>query len=198
MRLKNAHKKAMSGRLLLYCWLVFWPSLTFSAEFPGRYDAPIKAAVEKWWPDLPVWKLLKAQYWQESRLDPAARSPVGAEGIAQFMEPTWRDAIKALGWPHTISRRDAAYAIEGGAWYMRKLRGTWKKRAIADSHDLALASYNAGVGSILKAQALCDAARLWRDISPCLTRITGPANSRETQDYVSKIHRWHGTMQANH
>ncbi len=118
---------------------------------------------------------MKAQYWQESHLDPAARSGTGAEGIAQFMEPTWQEAIGALGWPKTLSRRDAAYAIEGGAWYMARLRETWQaqERAPLDKHDLALASYNAGTGSILKAQKSCGDAVLWPDIAPCLSRIVG-------------------------
>lgn len=173
-----------------------WPLPTFSAEFPTRYDPALKAAVVKWWPDLPRWRLLKAQYWQESRLDPAARSPVGAEGIAQFMPGTWQDAIKALGWPPMLSRRDAAHAIEGGAWYMRKLRGQWKGRAPHDSHDLALASYNAGLGNILKAQNHCDGARFWRHIAPCLRQVTGPRHTGETTSYVTHIHRWHRALEV--
>lgn len=168
---------------------------TSSAEFPSRYDADIKSAVATWWPDLPAWKLLKAQYWQESRLDPHARSPVGAEGIAQFMEPTWHDAIKALSWPKTLSRRDAAYAIQGGAWYMHKLRRTWGRgRTVLEKHDLALAAYNAGTGSVLAAQKVCSDGRLWSEIAPCLARVTGAAHARETRDYVDKIHRWFRAM----
>jgi membrane-bound lytic murein transglycosylase F len=140
---------------------------------------------------------LKAQYWQESRLTPDARSPAGAEGIAQFMAPTWSDAIKALGWPQLISRRDAAYAIEGGAWYMGKLRRSWKNRTARDSHDLALASYNAGIGNILRAQGRCGGAKLWQDIAPCLSDITGSTYARETTDYVMKIDRWHADMEPD-
>ncbi len=151
--------------------------------------------MEKWWPDLPVWRLLKAQYWQESRLDPDVRSPAGAEGVAQFMPGTWADAVRALGWPDLLSRRDARHAIEGGAWYMRKLRGGWKNRRVMDSHDLALGSYNAGMGNIIKAQAVCGGARLWAEIAPCLPQVTGPVHARETTDYVVKIHRWHAVME---
>jgi len=123
---------------------------------------------------------------------------VGAEGIAQFMEPTWRDAIRALGWPRTLSRRDAAYAIEGGAWYMRKLRGTWsRERSVLEKHDLALASYNAGMGNILKAQRFCNDARFWPEIAPCLARVTGSAHAFETTDYVLKVARWFRAMEVS-
>jgi len=188
----------MKYAVSLVCLVVaLTPSNSCASQFPTHYDAEMNRAVTTWWPDLPRWQWLKAQYWQESRLDPNARSPAGAEGIAQFMEPTWRDAIKALRWPQTISRRDAAYAIEGGAWYMRKLRIIWRRdRAVLDSHDLALASYNAGTGSILKAQKACSDARLWADIAPCLERVTGPRNAHETRDYVVKIHRWHQAIIA--
>jgi soluble lytic murein transglycosylase-like protein len=139
---------------------------------------------------------LKAQYWQESRLDPDARSPAGAEGIAQFMDPTWRDAIRALGWPRTLSRRNAAFAIEGGAWYMAQLRRTWDRRGrhVRERHDLALASYNAGTGNIIAAQRLCADARLWADVAPCLPRVTG-RHARETTDYVIKVQLWYQEME---
>lgn len=94
-----------------------------------------------------------------------------------------------------LSRRDAATAIEGGAWYMRKLRNSWKSRSALDAHDLALGSYNAGMGNILKAQGRCGGARLWADIAPCLAAVTGAAHGRETIDYVAKIHRWHAAME---
>ena len=96
-----------------------------------------------------------------------------------------------------LSRRDAKYAIESGAWYMALLRATWRARgrAVSDKHDLALASYNAGTGSILKAQALCDGAAFWREISPCLADVTGNAHAAETRDYVAKSHRWFAEME---
>lgn len=128
-------------------------------------------------------------------MDPTARSQVGAEGVAQFMEPSWQDVIHALNWPKIVSRRDAAYAIEGGAWYMAKLRRSWKGRESLASHDLALGSYNAGMGSLIKAQKLCNDARLWGEIAPCIDQVTGPQNGKQTRDYVIKIHRWYKEMQ---
>ncbi len=176
---------------------VIWLSgLTLAAEYPAKYDGQIRAAVGKWWLDYPDWKLLKAQYFQESRLDPNARSGVGAEGIAQFMPASWSDMIKALGWPVGVSRRDAALAIEGGSYYMRNLRRTWaRNRSPEQAHDLALSSYNAGTGSILKAQKACADGRLWPDIAPCLEGVTGVDFARQTRDYVTRIHRWRMEME---
>lgn len=174
---------------------VFLPWPTHSSEYPTTYDGAIQTAAETWWPDLPQWRLLKAQYWQESRLDPKARSNVGASGVAQFMPRSWADVIHALKWPDDVSAEDADYAIEGGAWYDAKLRRSWKGRAALDSHDLALASYNAGIGNVLKAQKLCDDARLWAEIAPCFGSVTGAENARQTTEYVSKTHRWWREME---
>ena len=158
----------------------------------SKYDTEIKAAVEKWWPDLPAWRLWKAQLIQESGLDPNARSNVGAAGLAQFMPASWGDMVKALRFPDGVSPTEAKYAIEAGAYYQGKLRRSWKPegRTTLQRHDLGLASYNAGMGSILKAQERCGGPRLWEEIAPCLDRVTGPENARQTTDYVVKIRKW--------
>lgn len=140
--------------------------------------------------------MLKAQYWQESRLDPTAISGVDAEGISQAMPATWVDISRALGWPGIVSRKDAKYAIEGGAWYQAKQRQAWgvAGRTAMQRNDLGLAGYNAGLGHILKAQMVCNDARLWPDIAPCLERVTGQY-ARETLGYVVNINRWYQQME---
>ena len=50
----------------------------------------------------------------------------------------------------------------------------------------ALASYNAGLGNILKAQKLSGNQRKWNDIKKYLSNITG-RNSLETINYVASI-----------
>jgi len=144
--------------------------------------------VKRWWPDVPYWRLWKAQLYQESRLDPAAVSPAGARGLAQFMPGTWRDMTRELafeGSPHDD------VAIDAGAYYMAKLRRIWAaERTTLQRHELAQASYNAGAGNILKAQKLCGDARLWPAVRMCLADVTGAKNARETTTYVERIARW--------
>lgn len=164
--------------------------------FPDRYDTAIEKSVKKWWGDFPDVLFWKAQLWQESRLDPDAVSPAGALGIAQFMPGTWADVARRLDLPRTTSRREAAFAIDAGAYYMAVLRGEWTaKRPELERHRLAQASYNSGLGNILKAQRLCKGARDWPEISPCLSLVTG-RHARETQDYVRLIAMWRGQMAA--
>lgn len=158
---------------------------------PSRYDAQIETATGKFWPDLPDFKWWKSQLYQESRLDPEARSGVGAQGLAQMMPDTWNDITRAMGMG-LVSRTLAGPAIEGGAYYMAKLRRVWKgrDRSITARHDLAEAAYNAGTGSVLRAQAKCGDAILWASIAPCMVYITGAENARQTRDYVEKIAAW--------
>jgi hypothetical protein len=74
--------------------------------------------------------------WQESRFDPAAISPAGAQGIAQFT-------------PQTAATRGLADAFEPlqalreSASYLRELRTTFHGNL-----GLAAAAYNAGPGQV--------------------------------------------------
>lgn len=164
--------------------------------FTDRYDAEIERSVHKWWGDFrePVW--WKAQLWQESRLKPDAVSPAGARGLAQFMPGTWNDVTRKLGYRHAASPHEARLAIDAGAYYMASLRKQWRsERPMLDRNALAQASYNAGLGNILKAQRACQGARHWPEIATCLPQVTGH-HSRETTDYVRLIGQWHGLMKA--
>ncbi|HVZ01909.1 MAG TPA: transglycosylase SLT domain-containing protein [Dongiaceae bacterium] len=141
-------------------------------------------------PDGPDWRWAKAQGVQESGLDPAICSGAGACGIMQIMPATWTEICRALGW-RDVSRRSAPHSIFGGTYYQARMdRIWWRGRTIAERHALGLASYNAGPGSILAAQAACGGARLWPGIASCLAAVTGAANARQTTDYVRNIGRW--------
>lgn len=164
-------------------------------SFQDKWDNDFKAATLRYLPPGTDWRLLKAQCYQESRLNPLARSPVGAYGLCQFMPGTARD----VG-PHIGAAPDAFWlpevSILGAGYYMGKLSNSWKAaRPPFDRHKLALASYNAGIGHILKSQRLCDNARLYDDIvPPCLPKVTG-FHSKETIDYTRFIvDRWYPMM----
>lgn len=164
-----------------------------AAAFPSRYDRQIELAASRWLPGVP-WRLWKAQLYQESRLDPEARSPAGAEGLAQFMPATWNEITRAMGYG-LVDRRIADASIQAGAYYMARLRRQWSApRPERDRHDLAMASYNAGIGHILAAQRLCRDPPLYDAIMACLPQITG-RHARETLGYAPSIRRWHAAME---
>ncbi len=74
--------------------------------------------------------ILQGVIFQESSYNPNARSPVGAQGIAQFMPATSRQ--------YGVNVTDPKSSIDGAARYLKDLYtqfGDW---------TLAVAAYNAG------------------------------------------------------
>ena len=156
----------------------------------------IDDAVRRYWIDLPVWRLWKAQLYQESRLRADVCSGAGACGIAQFMPQTWREVATQLSLSAGASPFDAELAIDAGAYYQARLRRAWtpQGRTAFDRDDLGAASYNAGLGNVLAAQQRCGGAALWVGISPCLPAVTG-ARADETRTYVANIKQWWRMME---
>jgi Transglycosylase SLT domain len=74
--------------------------------------------------------------WQESHFDPAAVSPAGAQGIAQFMPQT--AAIRGL-----TNAFEPLQALRESASYLRELRTTFRGNL-----GLAAAAYNAGPAQV--------------------------------------------------
>jgi len=74
--------------------------------------------------------------WQESRFDPKAVSPKGAQGIAQFMPQT--AAMRGL-----VNAFEPLEALRESASYLRELRTTFRGNL-----GLAAAAYNAGPGAV--------------------------------------------------
>ena len=179
-----------SSKRLLHIAGVFFAFLLFSSQaFPlnDKFDDSFRKWNAYYTPELP-WYWLKSQAYIESALNPSAESPVGAKGIAQFMDYTWKDMQKQLELTATQYNADAA--IQAQAYYMRQLRSTWDRynRSECEIHNLALASYNAGTGNILKAQKESGGEKYWRDINPHLYKVTGH-HHRETIGYVERFWR---------
>lgn len=94
------------------------------AELAGRFDLS------------PA--LIEALVWQESRWRAGARSPVGAQGLAQLMPGTAR----YLG----VNPLDPFANLEGGARYLREQLDRFDGNI-----EKALAAYNAGPGRVIAA-----------------------------------------------
>ena len=99
---------------------------------PAEFHEPIVRSAQRWNVGA---ALLSAQLYAESGFNTFARSPAGAEGIAQFMP----DTAAALGLEDPF---DAAAAIDAQAHLMRDLLRRF------GSVPLALAAYNAGAGAV--------------------------------------------------
>lgn len=124
-----------------------------AAEIPDEYVDFVTEAGTRC-PDLSIdAPVIAAQIDAESGWDPNAESPVGAQGLAQFMPATWT----AWGYDHnqngTTSPLEPADAIGSQADYMCFL-ADWVAEKVqlsvigGDELDLALAAYNAGPGAV--------------------------------------------------
>lgn len=163
---------------------------------PATYDAAFRLACNSY---LPVWdwRRLKAQLWQESRFDEHAVSPVGAQGIAQFMPATWQLVSQKMGMVADASPFSPKYAIPAAAWYMDALRRQWTAPRPDDERwRLTLAAYNTGMGNMLKAQRVSGGANDFETIMAYLPAVTGAKGSLETRTYVSRIADYYAQMRA--
>jgi soluble lytic murein transglycosylase-like protein len=109
-----------------------------AAGIPPRYMAKILELAQRF--DLSP-SLLEAVVWQESRWNENARSPVGAQGLAQLMPGTAR----YLG----VDPRDPYANLEGGARYLREQLDRFD-----GDLEKALAAYNAGPGRVERANGI--------------------------------------------
>jgi hypothetical protein len=126
---------------------------TLPAFVPPVYHEPIIRSAQRWNVGA---ALLSAQLYVESGFDPNARSPAGAQGIAQFMPGT----AAAIGLKDPF---DPVAAIDAQAHLMRDLL-----RRFA-SVPLALAAYNAGAGAV----AVCGCVPPYPETQAYVVKIVG-------------------------
>jgi soluble lytic murein transglycosylase-like protein len=112
------------------------PSLGAGCPVPARFRTAFAQAAAK--TGVPA-SLLVATAYQESRMDPTARSEAGAQGLLQLMPGTAR-ALRA-------ESSDPAVNVLAGARYLQQMLNRF------GSVDLALAAYNAGPTAVERAGA---------------------------------------------
>lgn len=143
------------------------------------------------------WRLLAAQAYQESRLDPKVVSPFGAQGLMQIMPGT----AKELGVKDPF---DPVQSIKGGTKYVSKLMARYDEPGIAlkDRVRFALAGYNVGPGHLDDARRLAeqsglDPKRWFGNVEKALLLLSKPryfkgarygyCRGEEPVKYVSEI-----------
>ncbi len=116
-------------------------------KVPAEFVDVIREASERC-PQVPI-EIFAAQLHAESGWDPNAESPAGAQGIAQFMPPTWQQYGidgdgdgKAQVW----NPIDAIHSAAALNCVNRKLVAQVSGKKLANT----LAAYNAGHGAVRK------------------------------------------------
>lgn len=160
-----------------------------TAALKYRSDV-IRSARVDWGLNAPVADFA-AQLHQESGWNPAARSPVGAQGLAQFM-PSTADWIAGL-MPHLATREpyNPGWAIRALVSYDRWL---WQRVAVPDGCErmaMTLSAYNGGLGWVNRDRRLArtrglDDAR-WFGAVETVNAGRSAANWRENRHYPQRI-----------
>ena len=138
------------------------------------------------------WRYFKAQAIAESGLRPDARSPEGAVGVMQLLPSTFEEIAEEVDHIRP-DIQDPKWNIAAGIYYNRMLWDTWEaNRPFRERLNFTFGSYNAGKGTILRAQEIALVkgwdARSWEVIEKTLPHVIGEG-SRETIGYVRRIHR---------
>lgn len=148
------------------------------------------------------WRLLAAVGYQESRWNEKAISPTAVRGIMMLT----RSTAKRMG---VDNRRDPQQSIDGGAHYLVELR-TRLPEAVKppDRTWFAMAAYNIGLGHVLDARRLLEAAgrdpNVWVNLREALGWLSekrylddtryGYAQGKQAAAYVSNIRAYYDIL----
>ncbi|MBI5709337.1 MAG: transglycosylase SLT domain-containing protein [Candidatus Eisenbacteria bacterium] len=150
-------------------------------SYPAAFDSLFAAFPDSAAAGAAECALLQALAWQESKLDPRARSRSDALGLCQLKLATAAELARAAREP--VPDRDAlldpALGLRYGARYLER---QWRRFGSA---VLALAAYNAGPGAIARWLALhaAESSRWPGGAALQCELIARP----ETEDYVKRI-----------
>lgn len=163
-------------------------------DYSNEYNSHFRKASKKYFGIGFDYRWFKSQGMAESGLDPDAVSPVGAKGIMQVMDPTYKE-IKRKNKTVLGNVFEVRWNIEAGIYYDSYLYGQWSSpRPELDRLALMCASYNAGIGNILKAQKTCNKltefnCNLWNKIKS-QGGLVDSWKQYETIHYVARIFRF--------
>jgi membrane-bound lytic murein transglycosylase F len=128
----------------------------------SRYSPFIKAAARRHGFD---WRLIAAQAYQESHLNPRAKSHAGAKGLMQLLSRTAR-SLKVNDIYNPVDN------INGGVQHLKNLYELFDGATDEDRLMIALAAYNVGQGHIQDARKLAIKKKLdpdlWESLSQTL------------------------------
>jgi membrane-bound lytic murein transglycosylase MltF len=154
-----------------------------------RYDGWFKKYTKRYFGIGFDWKMFKAQGMAESGLSPTAKSWVGARGIMQLMPSTYQ-AISSHR-PEMTAIDDPQWNIAAGIMHDRDMWTLWRDSVPDDDRwRFMFGGYNAGEGTIFRAQGVAKASKLNERTWPNIESVapTVPRwRYKETLGYVHTI-----------
>ena len=154
-----------------------------------RYDETFRKYAQRFFGPGYDWRVFKAQAMAESNIDMNAKSWVGARGIMQLMPSTFREIHTKN--PEMASINKPEWNIGAGIYYDRELYLQWlDQQGDTDSQPFMMGSYNAGRGTLLRAQRVAKNEvldpTLWLSITTVAPNVPRWRYS-ETLNYVERI-----------
>lgn len=154
-----------------------------------QHRATLKREAQRVWGlDAPV-ATFAAQVHQESRWRENARSPVGAQGLAQFMPSTaaWIGGV----YPSLAERApmNPTWALRGLVTYDKWLFDRVKADSDCERMAFALSAYNGGLGWVYRRQAISPQPGVCMGATCAINPGIHAANQRENQHYPELILR---------
>lgn len=183
--------------LMLAGALVMWASVSSAhaqtvriPDVSARLRLQVEqASAEEWGVDSSPARLA-AQLHQESVWNPKAKSPVGAEGLAQFMPATGRWLSAKFPQLGPYDPWDPAWSARAAAVYDHWLLTRNPGRGACSNWAFALSAYNGGESMLRREQALAQAngrdQLRWFDNTEAY-RARSPSAYRENRAYVKRI-----------
>ena len=164
-----------------------------NSKWTKKYDIYFNKYTKRYFGPGFEYKWFKSQSIAESALNADAESWVGAKGLMQIMPATYRD-IKEHNEFIIGKIENPRWNIEAGIYYDKYLFNNWKaKRPFIDRLAFTFASYNAGMGNILKGQVECNETmqsdsdcNLWINIISSAHKVKSWRHV-ETLGYVKRI-----------
>lgn len=175
--------------LLVVILLSGLSSAVFAEAVTDRYDETFRKYAQRFFGPGYDWRVFKAQAMAESNIDMNAKSWVGARGIMQLMPSTFKE-IRSQN-PEIQSINKPEWNIAAGIFYDRQLYTQWlAQQGDSDSFPFMMASYNAGRGTLLRAQGIArnrvlDPA-LWLSVTTVAPEVPRWRH-QETLTYVERI-----------
>jgi len=155
-----------------------------------RYDDTFRKYTQRFYGPGFDWRIFKAQAMAESNISMTAKSWVGARGIMQLMPATFQE-IRSKN-PEMIAINKPEWNIAAGIYYDRQLWNQWETESSGepDRKHFMFASYNAGRGTLLRAQAVARTKTLDPSLWPSIQTVAPDVpkwRHEETLSYVERI-----------
>ena len=184
--------RTMLSRLIMtaaVCLAFGGASGAFAEAVTDRYDDTFRKYAQRFFGPGYDWRVFKAQAMAESNIDMDARSWVGARGIMQLMPSTFREVRSQNPEIGAIDKPE--WNIAAGIYYDRQLYLQWiEQQGEGDSKPFMMASYNAGRGTLLRAQGIARKKELdpafWLSITTVAPDVPRWRHE-ETLTYVERI-----------